>query len=58
VLCLECHKDKGEEELFVALDSADLSRLADVVKRAQQKDEALSRSIAPCGIKVLSFDED
>lgn len=46
-------KNDAPHETFFALDSKDLAELAEVIKRAQAKDEALRRTLQSAGIKFL-----
>lgn len=53
MLKIEYRADHEENEFFVALDSIDLARLEEVVKRAKLKQLALERSLAPSKITLL-----
>jgi hypothetical protein len=55
---LNCHKDGGFEEFYVGMSSADLGRLAELVKRAQSKELTLRQAMKPCNVPVLSVEGD
>lgn len=60
VLKLEVHRGSGEEaeEIFVSLNSTDLGKLADVVRRAQQKEDALRVALATSPIPLLTVRDE
>jgi hypothetical protein len=58
VLRLTCHVDSGFEEFYMAASSEDLARIAEVVKRAQNKEASLREAMKACNIPVLAIEGD
>ena len=57
-LSMEIHDDGEDKEWYLALDSADLENLRDIMDRAIQKESSLKSALQKTKLPVLTFKED
>ena len=53
-LKLEYHSGRGREEIYIALDDADLEELGDAIARARSQSDKLGSFVKSAGLSDLS----